>query len=224
MKFVESLFQSGTITDAALDAQIESPRRIVDVEEFGQTIRNILSEARVRHHASDYVTDQIMVLIREYPNFAKELGLKNNRTTIGNELVIPWLRSQGLATIQGEGNLSEEIASEAESVAKNTNTIGACYRGVKDALIKFGIDLSGGSAWMAADLLANDARFVEIDVSKDKLNQLPRGAIIVWGKSAKKPDGHISISLGNSKEASDHVQNQIINGWKYNGYRVFVVR
>ncbi len=113
----------------------------------------------------------------------------------------------------------EAIAEEAESVAGKTNTVGKCYRGVKNSLKKFGVNLEGGSAYQAASQLADNDNFKEVKVDRDELKELPAGAVVVWDKSAGKQHGHISIALGDGREASDHIQQQMTSRPKY---RVFL--
>ncbi|MBI4534560.1 MAG: hypothetical protein HY711_11505, partial [Candidatus Melainabacteria bacterium] len=54
--------------------------------------------------------------------------------------------------------LAVKLAQSAERTAARTDTVGWCYAGVKDALRPFGINLEGGSAYMARDQLARDSR------------------------------------------------------------------
>ena len=75
---------------------------------------------------------------------------------------------------------------------------------------------------MAADQLAASGKYKEYKVGPSQLSELPPGAVVVWRKTNKSPHGHISIALGNEKEASDHVSNQIISLRGDNGYRVFM--
>ena len=51
---------------------------------------------------------------------------------------------------------------------------------------------------------------------------LPAGSIVVWGKTDKSPNGHISISSGDGKEYSDHVEVQRTNLRGYTNFRVFM--
>ena len=43
------------------------------------------------------------------------------------------------------------------------------------------------------------------------LPKLPPGAVVVWNKGPGHPHGHISISLGGGREASDKIRKQITN-------------
>jgi hypothetical protein len=113
------------------------------------------------------------------------------------------------------------IAKNALLVAKRQNTYGYCYRGVKFSLRKAGIDLYGGSAHMAAQQLAGCGTMKEISVKPEELASLQPGSVVVWSTTKAGPDGHISIALGNGKEASDHVTSQITR--HYGGtFRVFI--
>jgi hypothetical protein len=51
-----------------------------------------------------------------------------------------------------------------------------------------------------------------VSVSSSDLASLPRGAVVVWGRSGAKPYGHVSVALGDGREASDHIQRQITGG------------
>lgn len=111
----------------------------------------------------------------------------------------------------------------AADAARNANGPGGyCYRWVKRALKRAGVDVNGASAYMAADRLARSPQFQEIQVNPKDLGQLPAGAVVVWGRGAGHPHGHISISMGDGREASDKIRKQIT------GYgtrvRVFVPR
>mgnify|MGYP001163394590 CR=1 FL=1 len=98
---------------------------------------------------------------------------------------------------------------------------GYCYRGVKHHLRQVGVNLQGGSAYQAADqLAAQPHRFREVTVSRDQLRRLPPGAVVVWNKSPGHQHGHISIAMGNGKEASDKIRNQMVN--RNASYRVFM--
>lgn len=85
-----------------------------------------------------------------------------------------------------------------------------CYAYVANALDTQGINLWGESAYMAANQLAQHPKVREIKgVKADQLESLPKGAIVVWNRGNGHEDGHISISLGNGKEVSDIVRDQL---------------
>lgn len=103
-------------------------------------------------------------------------------------------------------------ADLARFAASNANGPGGwCYKWVGQALRKFGVNVHGASAYMAADQLANNPKFREVQVSPKDLPRLPAGAVVVWNKGNGHQHGHISIALGNGKEASDKLRNQITN-------------
>lgn len=112
-------------------------------------------------------------------------------------------------------SLSERIAVSGKTVATNMSSIGLCYRGVKKALRAVGVALNGSSAYMAKGQLENNNQFKEVP-----LDSVKRGDVIVHGRSAAHPHGHIAVYLGNDKEASDHVQKFIRVG-RYGAPTVF---
>lgn len=99
---------------------------------------------------------------------------------------------------------------------------GYCYRGVKHHLRQIGVNLTGGSAYQAADQLARSGRFREVQVDRSQLRSLPAGAVVVWNRGNGRRHGHISISMGDGREASDRIRNQITN--YPNSFRVFIPR
>ncbi|MBI1944194.1 MAG: peptidoglycan-binding protein [Deltaproteobacteria bacterium] len=109
------------------------------------------------------------------------------------------------------GNFASRIADEAEREARNTSTVGYCAKSVNKVLNSLGVG-GYGHAYQKAEQLAKSPRFKEVSVRPDQLNQLPRGAVVVWGRSEQKPYGHVTVALGNGKEASDHIQNLITRG------------
>ena len=111
--------------------------------------------------------------------------------------------------LQGGSELGKKIAADAQNTA--TGSGGYCFKYVSETLRKFGINTSGASAYMAADQLANNPKVKEVNVSPQDFKKLPPGAIVVWDKGAGHPHGHISVALGNGKEASDVIRDQITN-------------
>lgn len=117
----------------------------------------------------------------------------------------------------------QRLAAAARDVANSMNSTGWCYRGVAQAVARAtGVQLTGGSAYMAADQLARSDRFREVQVAPDQLRDLPAGAVVVWGRTDASPHGHISVALGDGREASDHIQNQMTSLRGATNYRVFV--
>jgi len=106
----------------------------------------------------------------------------------------------------------KKLADIARAEATNGDSQGGlCYRDVGRSLAKVGINVSGASAYMAADQLAKNPKVKEVKVSQSELSKLPAGAIVVWDKGNGHEHGHISIATGDGKEASDLMRNQITN-------------
>lgn len=118
--------------------------------------------------------------------------------------------------------LALQIAHKAESIASARNTVGSCYEAVAEAIeSQIPPFLWGMSAWMAADQLAASPAFREI--SPPVLTQLPAGAIVVWEKGSS-PHGHISVALGDGREASDHLAEQMTSHYGGGKARVFLAQ
>ena len=66
------------------------------------------------------------------------------------------------------------------------------------------------AAWMAVDDFQKNPKFKEVKVSKDQLKSLPAGAVVIWDKGSGLPYGHISVALGDAREASSKVRNQLM--------------
>ncbi|MGE4203104.1 MAG: hypothetical protein AB7J86_20800 [Vulcanimicrobiota bacterium] len=117
--------------------------------------------------------------------------------------------SVDLGSIQGGTPWGRSLASDA---ARNANGPGGwCYKWVANALGRHGVNVHGASAYMAADQLAGNPKFREVRVPANQLRNLPPGAVVVWNRGAGHPHGHISIALGDGREASDKIRNQITN-------------
>jgi|GEM_PF-5134323 len=124
----------------------------------------------------------------------------------------------------GKGSATGRQLAQAayQHATDGTGDGGHCFRNVAQDLAKFGINTSGASAYMAADQLATNPKVQEIKgVTAEQLKTLPAGAIVVWAANPSNPHGHISVAMGDGKEASDIMRNQITN---LNGssFRVFM--
>jgi hypothetical protein len=117
---------------------------------------------------------------------------------------------------QENREFAHKLARAAETNALKVHTRKRCYTEVANTLDRFGVYLSGGSAYMAAPQLAASSRFREVSP-----NRLEPGAVLVFGRSYNHPHGHITVFLGNGMEASDHVQ-PLVNFGAYGGVRVFI--
>jgi len=118
--------------------------------------------------------------------------------------------------------LGQALAQDAIQEASRRGTTGRCYSATADVLDRVaGTRMWGASAYMAADQLAANPKFREVAAPAD-LRQLPAGAVVVWGRTGASPHGHISIALGDGREASDHVDRQRNNLRGHRNARVFV--
>lgn len=123
----------------------------------------------------------------------------------------------GINSVRGQ-----MLANQTRKIATRWNSTGKCYKGVTQALKSISVKVEGLSAYMAAGQLSKDPKMKEVSVKQDKLKELPAGSIVVWGKTKKSPHGHISVSLGDGREASDHIENQRTQLRGFTNYRVFV--
>lgn len=105
----------------------------------------------------------------------------------------------------------DKLGDAAQRIAQRMNSVGACAKGVNDALTSLGVP-GRGHAYQKAEQLARNPKFREVNISSSDLANLPRGAVVVWGRSGAKPYGHVSVALGGGREASDHIQNQVRGG------------
>jgi len=119
--------------------------------------------------------------------------------------------------------IANKLANIAEKNALRTNTHGRCAAISTDSINK--ADLTNGrirvgSAYQVDGILENNKNFKEVSVEKSDLKNLPAGCVVVWqpftdSRNKYHEHGHISVTLGNGKEASDHVQNQVITNSRY---------
>lgn len=119
------------------------------------------------------------------------------------------------------GSKTDRLAASARSMAASMNTRGWCAKGVNRALGNAGLYVNPlPSAYMYGNVLAKDSRFREVSLTDDQIRKLPPGAIVVSAayNSPGNPHGHISVTLGNGMEASDHIQQLYLAGTQ----RVFI--
>ncbi|MBN9414169.1 MAG: CHAP domain-containing protein [Candidatus Eremiobacteraeota bacterium] len=115
-----------------------------------------------------------------------------------------------LKDVQGS-DFGKKLATQAEKTANQINTPGLCLKGVNDAMQAMGLPVHReAAAWMAVDDFQKNPRFREVKVSKSQLKSLPAGAVVIWDKGSGLPYGHISVALGDGREASSKVRNQLL--------------
>jgi len=118
---------------------------------------------------------------------------------------------------QAQGSdFGKKFAAQAEKTANQINTPGLCLKGVNDTMQAMGLPVHReAAAWMAVDDFQKNPKFKEVKVSKDQLKSLPAGAVVIWDKGAGLPYGHISVSLGDGREASSKVRQQLLLNTNY---------
>jgi len=125
-------------------------------------------------------------------------------------------------TSQYNSAKGNRIADEAYWEASHRGTVGWCYNAVADAVERItGPFLWGTHAYQAAPQFASSAHFYESFDSN--LRALPAGAIVVWGKGSSR-SGHISVALGDGREASDHITSQMTYHYGGAPARIFLPR
>jgi len=127
-----------------------------------------------------------------------------------------------LAEINYNSQKANKLALTADKNALG-GSIGYCAKYVKNAIKKSGLGAyEFGHAYAVADTLGRNNNFKEINVSGKDLKNLPAGCVIVYNKGDagyNKSYGHVEITLGNGKAASDFVNRNIKSSDKA---RVFV--
>lgn len=123
--------------------------------------------------------------------------------------------------------LGNNLANIAYKNASTMNTRHKCLKGAREILNQADLvdGKMGASAYQAAAVLERNKNFKEVSVSREDLRNLPAGCVLVWDRNyvgSKTSDihGHIAITLGDGKEASDHVSDKtyLLNS----RHRVFV--
>lgn len=103
--------------------------------------------------------------------------------------------------------LARDVASHAQS-----HSTGYCARYVSNALARLGLSSSRGDAWQLKYSLRKNPNFKEVDVASVDVKKLPAGCILVYDKGAANYSskyGHVEVTLGNGKAASDFVNSNI---------------
>ena len=191
-----------------------------------------------RVHSGDTLTKIASQFHTSVSALAKANGIRNvNLIRTGQLLKVPGksdsfqaapkkkTASSGATTSAGKagkfGPKAAHLANVARGVASRMNSRGWCARGVFNSLQAAGLTIPrSASAYMAARTLAHDKRFREVRLTDAQIRKLPPGAIIVSGpyNSPGNPHGHIAVTLGQGREASDHLGSVSTNGTQ----RVFI--
>lgn len=103
--------------------------------------------------------------------------------------------------------LAKDVAAHAES-----SSTGYCAKYVSNAMERLGIVGKRGDAWELRDSLRNNPHFKEVDVNSVDVKNLPAGCVLVYQRGDagySSQYGHVEITLGNGKAASDFINNNI---------------
>ena len=126
-----------------------------------------------------------------------------------------------LKDVNYDANSAKKLAQNAKANAESSSQ-GECAKYVSDAIEASGIPVTRGHAYQMEANLRNNSHFKEVKVSQDELASLPAGCILVYPKGSagySSQYGHIEITLGNGKAASDFVNS---NPKYANNMKVFV--
>ncbi len=126
------------------------------------------------------------------------------------------------------GDMGKQLATQARKAQRKVNDDCHCYRAVKLAVRSAGLgNLTGVSAWEAAEQLRDNDNFIEIECPNEDLDKLPDGTIVVYGKGKTKgtQHGHIGVIV-EEKDISSKVRNVNTRGMRgreaYGDISVFV--
>lgn len=129
-----------------------------------------------------------------------------SKTSFNTKTNLPQLKEVNYNETKGQA-LATAVANNA------TGSQGLCAKYVKNAIQNAGLgQYQSGHAYQCANVLRNNPNFKEVKVSGRELSQLPAGCIIVYdqGDAGYSPVyGHIEITLGDGRAASDFITNNI---------------
>ncbi|MBS2037798.1 hypothetical protein JST97_22630 [bacterium] len=117
------------------------------------------------------------------------------------------------------GELGQRLAQAAENNALMVNTPGLALGEVSKVLREFGFRLGNhtGCFQLVSDMRASPL-VQEVQLPRSELVHLPAGVIVVWDKAPGLQSGHVSIALGDGREASSLVCEQMqfnANHWAF---------
>ena len=108
-------------------------------------------------------------------------------------------------------DLAEKLTKSVLSHVESHST-GNCSKYVSDAMARVGVVGTRGDAWLLRDSLRRNPHFKEVDLNSVDVTKLPAGCILVYQRGAagySSDAGHVEITLGNGKAASDFVNDNI---------------
>lgn len=175
----------------------------------------------------NFSSDPIMASINEFQqlmaSFSTPFPLKYNGASKDTQ----FNTNTNLSALKDVYNpkISNQLAQIAYDNATKADKHGKCAKYANNSIEDCGIVSKNETrtlhAYDVAKLLAKNENFSEVkDISRDDLDHLPAGCVIIWDKSAGHDDGHMTITLGDGREASDHIIDHIYKPDA--AFRVFV--
>ncbi len=222
-----------------LDSINQQRRAVVEKMQSGTSISDLENEFVSLNNQTRSINNSINLVFMNIMQLEENIESERLASVSSGAAGVSSVSATGAATGTSAVNSTSGLSSNAKvdtqmgkklaeavvsSINANGSTTGWCLRGVNRAMSKvYGYGFSFGSAYQALGALQSDSNFVEITSqypNKSDLKNLPAGAIVVWGNNSAHPHGHISIALGDGREASDHIANQYTNSG--NGYHIFM--
>ena len=140
-------------------------------------------------------------------DWSKLNPFKKKKVKVSDKNKLPELNQVGYDQQKGMA-----LAQDALSHAGSKST-GYCAKSVKESIARSGLGAyESGHAYQCADILSRNPNFKEVKVAAKDVDKLPAGCVIVYpqGDAGYSNDyGHIEISLGNGKAASDYVNRNV---------------
>lgn len=156
--------------------------------------------------------------------FGKIINLNYNGFGTNNSAIV----SDAVSMSAGVLSASEMLAQASAEIDNAMTGTGNCALGVRKALDAVGVSkgVRNEYAYQWADSLAKNENFNEVtsQYGVHDLKNLPKGAVIVWGKSDAHKAGHIEVSQGNGYGTSDSynpINEETYR--KYGSYRIFML-
>ncbi|MBT6176540.1 MAG: peptidoglycan-binding protein [Deltaproteobacteria bacterium] len=116
-------------------------------------------------------------------------------------------------------NNNQRISIPLQAVIKGLMTIGMGDQGANVSALQEALLKAGISVTVDGDFGPGTLRAVKEFQGKEGLT--PDG-VVVWGRTGVSPHGHISIALGDGREASDHIDVQRTQLRGHTNVRVFM--
>ena len=139
---------------------------------------------------------------------AKTKKTKTKKTKVSTKNKLSELNKLGYSK-----EIGQKLAQNAVNNVKKDYDKPECAKWVKRAIERCDLGkYEYGHAYECADILRKNPNFKEVKVSGKDLEKLPAGCIIVYPRGDagySSQHGHIEISLGNGKAASDFVNKKI---------------